>query len=86
MHIENSKNEIDRRLKIYNNYVDAMTHKSQKIYGFKIGVGEHFTWNNQADAFKHTFAAADISIRHGEFTSYIGALKNSVRMIKYHPK
>ena len=34
-------------------------HKNyQKQYGFKIGTGEHATWNNEADAFKHAFMQA----------------------------
>ena len=27
----------------------------QKKYGFNIGSGEHDTWNNEADVFKHTY-------------------------------
>jgi len=66
------EDELHQRILTYNNYIDTVTHKYQKIYEFKIGVGEHSTWNNEADAFKHTFAAADMVVRHGELASYIG--------------
>ena len=49
-------------IKQYNNEIYAKTKKYQKIYGFEIGKGEHDTWNNEADAFKHTFMQADLHI------------------------
>ena len=49
----------------YSKKIYAKTKKYQKIYGFKIGEGKHDTWNNEADAFKHTFGAAEISLTKG---------------------
>ena len=44
--------------KEFNAYIDAKTKAYQKKYGFEIGTGDHATWNNEADAFKHTFMQA----------------------------
>ena len=55
----------DNFIKQYNNEVYAKTKKYQKIYGFEIGTGEHDTWNNEADAFKHTFMQADLVFKYG---------------------
>ena len=48
----------------YNNSIYAKTKKYQKIYGFQIGSGVHDTWNNEADAFKHTFMQADLALKY----------------------
>ena len=37
--------------------------KYQKKYGFEIGKGSHDAWNNEADAFKHTFMSADMALK-----------------------
>ena len=47
------------------------TKKYQKKYGFEIGKGNLDTWNNEADAFKHTFAAADIALRYNKNISEV---------------
>ena len=47
----------------YNDEIYAKTKKYQKIYGFEIGTGSHDAWNNEADAFKHTFMQADLSLK-----------------------
>ena len=47
----------------YNNEIYAKTKKYQKIYGFEIGTGAHDAWNNEADAFKHTFMQADLALK-----------------------
>ena len=47
----------------YSAEIYAKTKKYQKIYGFEIGTGKLDTWNNEADAFKHTFAAAHLSLK-----------------------
>ena len=39
----------------FNSWVDFQTKKAQEKYGFEIGTGEHATWNNEADAFKHAY-------------------------------
>lgn len=41
--------------KTFNKIVLNATEKAQKKYGFKMGTGEHATWNNEADAFKHAY-------------------------------
>lgn len=57
-------------MKTYNNYIYAQTKKYQKQYGFEIGAGKHDAWNNESDAFKHTFGSADMALK-----SYIGLSK-----------
>lgn len=47
----------------YSSEIYAKTKKYQKLYGFCIGKGEHDTHNNEADAFKHTFASADMALK-----------------------
>lgn len=42
----------------FNDKIVNDTLKYQKQYGFEIGTGEHATWNNQADAFKHAYMQA----------------------------
>lgn len=41
----------------------SRTKHYQKIYGFDIGKGKHDTWNNESDAFKHTFGSAYMAIK-----------------------
>ena len=41
------------------------TYKAQKIYNFEIGKGEHATWNNEADAFKHAYMQWYLTYFHG---------------------
>ncbi len=63
----------DNFIKQYNNEVYAKTKKYQKMYGFEIGTGEHDTWNNEADAFKHTFMQADLAIKYTlGISKYVG--------------
>lgn len=50
----------------FNKDVLEATYKAQKDYGFKIGTGKHATWNNEADAFKHTYMQWDLAYHHGE--------------------
>ena len=49
----------------YSKKIYEKTKKYQKIYGFELGTGEHDTWNNEADAFKHTFGSAEIALNKG---------------------
>ena len=44
--------------KEFNNEIDAKTKNYQKKYNFEIGTGNHATWNNESDAFKHAFMQA----------------------------
>ena len=53
-----------RKEKYFNDTV-----KYQKLHGFDMGTGEHATWNNEADAFKHAYMSAILSIRYDEITS-----------------
>lgn len=48
----------------YSSEVYAKMKKYQKQYGFEIDTGKHDAWNNEADAFKHTFAAVDTALRY----------------------
>ena len=66
-------NNNDNFIKQYNNDIYAKTKKYQKIYGFEIGTGKHDTWNNEADAFKHTFMQADLALKYTlEISKYAG--------------
>lgn len=57
--------------KKYGSYVFNETVKYQKQYGFKIGKGEHATWNNEADAFKHTYMQAQLALWFGQTAAKI---------------
>ena len=70
--------------KIYNDQVFNETIKYQKQYGFDIITGKDATWNNEADAFKHTFMQAQLSLLVGDnaakvagnFHEWQGNIKN----------
>lgn len=51
----------------FNKYIHNQTVKYQRQYGFEMGTGEHATWNNEADAFKHAYMQADIAIHDNNF-------------------
>lgn len=75
LNIEKIKNEIDKikPAKIYGSWVFADTVQYQKQYGFDIGTGEHATWNNEADAFKHAFMQAQLALLGNEdIAKYLG--------------
>lgn len=61
----NKQNLLDELniAKKYSGEIYTKVKKYQKIYGFEIGQGENDTWNNGADAFKHTFMQADIALK-----------------------
>ena len=58
--MSNKKNNMSNN---YSAEIYAKTKKYQKIYGFGIGEGKHDAWNNEADAFKHTFMQADLALK-----------------------
>ncbi len=58
-----SKNKTNIVRQSYNNYIYKQTKKYQKKYGFEIGKGSHDAWNNESDAFKHTFMSADMALK-----------------------
>ena len=58
-----TKNKTNIVRQSYNNYIYKQTKKYQKKYGFEIGKGSHDAWNNEADAFKHTFMSADMALK-----------------------
>ena len=49
-----------------NDIVLKQTYKYQKIYNFDMGTGTEATHNNEADAFKHAFMSAYLSIVNGK--------------------
>ena len=59
---QNNTNIFNYIPKKYSSYVFDATTKYQKKYGFDIGTGEHATWNNEADAFKHAYMQAQLSL------------------------
>lgn len=54
-YIKNKLKDINYMRNDFNKEVLEATYKAQKQYGFKMGTGEHATWNNEADAFKHAY-------------------------------
>lgn len=55
----------------FSNEIYAKTMKYQKKFGFEIGTRpEHKAWNNEADAFKHTFMQTVLSLRYGDTVSH----------------
>ncbi len=64
--------------KEFNNEVDKKTKEYQKRYNFQIGTGKNSTWNNEADAFKHAYMSAILSIRYGELSSVTAGLKHEI--------
>ena len=64
--------------KEFNDEVDKKTKEYQKVYNFQIGVGKTSTWNNEADAFKHAYMSAILSIRYGELPSIAAGLKHEI--------
>ena len=63
--------------KKYSSYIFDLTAKYQKIYGFKIGTGEHATHNNEADAFKQ----CSLNLFFG-FKYYLNILRSVIPNIK----
>ena len=57
----------------------AKTKKYQKIYGFEIGTGEHDTWNNESDAFKHAYMQAILQFDWGSVGSNIGGYYHELK-------
>ena len=55
---------ISSPAKDFNDEIYAKTKKYQKIYGFEIGIDKKDTWNNEADAFKHTFMQARLTVQY----------------------
>lgn len=64
--------------KEFNNEVDKKTKEYQKVYNCQIGSGKYSTWNNEADAFKHAYMSAILSIRYGELSSVTAGLKHEI--------
>ena len=59
-------NPFNYAAKKYNNYIFDATTKYQKQYSFDMGTGSHATWNNEADAFKHTYMQAQLALWAGK--------------------
>lgn len=55
--------------KDFNSKIYADTVRYQRQYGFKIGTGEHATWNNEADAFKHAYMQAWLALNWNKTVS-----------------
>ncbi len=71
---QNNKNQNNTNIfnyipKKYSSYIFDATTKYQKKYGFDMGTGEHATWNNEADAFKHAYMQAQLSLWTGKHIS-----------------
>ena len=62
----NNVNPFNYIAKKYSSYIFDETTKYQKKYDFEIGTGTHATWNNEADAFKHTYMQAQLALWTGK--------------------
>ena len=54
---------LEQNSQLIDNFKKEMFKKTveyQKKYKFNISTGEHSTWNNEADAFKHAFMRLSI--------------------------
>ena len=73
MYFKNYFQDLElKKQKNYNNQIVQKTSKYQKIYGFKVSHQKgHEFWNNEADAFKHTFLGADLSLRYNNTLSIL---------------
>ena len=70
---KNDVNIFNFPAKKYSSWIFDETLKYQKKYNFEIGTGKHATWNNEADAFKHTFMQAHLSLLFGKnVAKYVG--------------
>ena len=65
--------EVLPQFKKFKEDMFSKTLEYQNKYGFNIGSGEHSTWNNEADAFKHTFMQARSTVIYGASISKIFA-------------
>jgi len=59
--MNSDKNDFIKEL---NNKIYSATKHYQKQYKFEIGTGEHDTWNNESDAFKHSFGSAYMALKY----------------------
>ena len=76
--LENNKYVKNKKDKYFNDTV-----KYQKQYGFDMGTGEHATWNNEADAFKHAYMQAHSRIFYGKPISISSAYLHERNGNKY---
>lgn len=62
--------------KEFNDRMNRITSKYQRIYQFEVSKDKpgHSTWNNEADAFKHTFGSALMAFELGNFGSIAGGI------------
>ncbi len=54
--------------KLFSNRMIHDTIKYQKKYGFEIGMNNS-TWNNEADAFKHTYMQTQLALMFGNIVA-----------------
>ena len=65
------KNKRNKAQSEYTSAIDKKTMYYQRKYGFKVNEkSKHRTWNNEGDAFKHTFGSADTALKEGNFVSW----------------
>lgn len=62
----------------FNNRMHNITMRYHKMYGFEINKDDpkHPTWNNEGDAFKHTFGSALMAFEMGSLGSYLGGIQH----------
>lgn len=66
-----NKEQLDAKRKQYSQDIDKKTMNYQRKYGFKLNPdSKHRTWNVEADAFKHAFMSADITLKTNNFVSW----------------
>ena len=77
MEMKDSKERQDE----FNDKMNHVTSKYQKIYKFEVNKDnpKHSTWNNEADAFKHTFGSALMVFEFGNFGSLAGGIFHEMK-------
>ena len=66
----------EEKRKEFDDRMNRITSKYQKIYKFEVNKDKpgHSTWNNEADAFKHTFGSALMAFELGNLGSLAGGI------------
>ncbi len=65
--LHNLENSEEAKIKKNEYFNDTV--KYQRKYGFQMGTGQHATWNNEADAFKHAYWQANEYVFENNYKS-----------------
>lgn len=71
--------ELKKNPSIFKNEMLEDTIYYQRKYHFDIGTGKHATWNNEADAFKHAYMQAYLSLIKGSIISFSAGIEHELK-------